>query len=226
MKNTTGYTLGDALPDFDMTTSCGDMKLKEYFNGNWGLLVSHPDDFTPVCTTEMGELANLDNAGEFSSRNVKVIGLSCNDTESHVGWIADINAYANTTVSYPIIADKKRTMAMALGMLSADDVDKAGLPMTVRSVFIMDPDMKIKFMATYPASTGRNMVELIRIIDSLQLTFNKSVATPVNWIKGGKTCILPSVSNEEAAKKYPGGFDVVELPSGKPYLRMTADPTC
>ncbi|OQR95584.1 thioredoxin-like protein, partial [Achlya hypogyna] len=224
-RNLRGITLGDLLPDFAYDSSQGPSTLKQYFNGNWGLLCSHPDDYTPICTTELGELARLDNLGEFAKRNVKVIGLSCNDVNSHHGWIQDIEAYSGERVNYPIIADKDREIACQLGMLSSDDLDKAGLPLTVRSVFVIGPDMAIKLTLTYPASTGRNFVEILRVIDSLQLTAQHACATPVNWVKGEKACIVPTVSNEQAQTKFPKGFAIEELPSGKGYLRFTPDPS-
>jgi 1-Cys peroxiredoxin 6 len=225
LKNVRGITLGDQIPDFHFDSSQGKMTLKEYFNGNWGLLCSHPDDYTPICTTELGELARLDNLGEFSKRKTKVIGLSCNDVASHCGWIQDIKAFSGNTVNYPIIADKSREIACQMGMLSSDDLDKDGLPLTVRSVFVIGPDMSIKLTLTYPASTGRNFVEILRVLDSLQMTAYHACATPVNWVKGDKACIVPSVSNEQAQEMFPKGFEVLELPSGKGYLRFTPDPT-
>ncbi|CAK4702231.1 hypothetical protein LEN26_017944 [Aphanomyces euteiches] len=224
-KNKRGITLGDKVEDFHFNSTHGPLSLKEYLNGNWGLLCSHPDDYTPICTTELGELARLDNAGEFSRRNVKVIGLSCNDVESHKGWIEDIKAFSGQDVHYPIIADKSREIAAELGMLSSDDLDKAGLPLTVRSVFVLGPDLSIKLTLTYPASTGRNFVEILRVLDSLQMTAYRSCATPVNWVPGEKACIMPSVTNQDAAEKFPKGFEVFDLPSGKGYLRFTPDPS-
>lgn len=220
MKNLHGITLGDTIPNFGCETSEGPMTLHEYFGEKWGLLCSHPDDFTPVCTTEMGELARLDNEGEFAKRNMKVIALSCNDVNSHMGWIKDVECYSKSTVKYPIIADKNREIAMNLGMLSQDDLDTAGLPLTVRSVFIVDPSKKIKLMLTYPASTGRNFVEILRVIDSLQVTFNQSMATPVNWQVGDKACLLPTVGADEAEKRFGKALETKELPSSKSYLRM------
>ncbi|RHY79072.1 hypothetical protein DYB38_007542 [Aphanomyces astaci] len=225
LKNKRGITLGDKIQDFSFESTHGPLTLSEHFNGGGGILFSHPDDFTPICTTELGELARLDNLGEFSRRNVKVIGLSCNDVESHKRWIQDIKAYSGEDVHYPIIADKSREIAVELGMLSSDDLDKAGLPLTVRSVFVIGPDLAIKLTLTYPASTGRNFVEILRVVDSLQLTSYQSLATPVNWVKGEKACIVPSVSNEAATEKFPKGFNIVDLPSGKGYLRFTPDPS-
>ncbi|KAF0692501.1 Aste57867_16423 [Aphanomyces stellatus] len=225
LRNKRGITLGDKIEDFHFESTHGKLSLKEYFAGSWGLLCSHPDDYTPICTTELGELARLDNLGEFSRRNVKVIGLSCNDVESHKGWIEDIKAFSGEDVHYPIIADKSREIAVELGMLSSDDLDKAGLPLTVRSVFVVGPDMSIKLTLTYPASTGRNFNEILRVLDSLQMTAYNACATPVNWVKGEKACIMPHVTNQDAHEKFPKGFNVVELPSGKGYLRFTPDPS-
>ncbi|ETW05620.1 hypothetical protein H310_03353 [Aphanomyces invadans] len=225
ITNKRGITLGDKIEDFHFESTHGALSLKEYFNGSWGILFSHPDDFTPICTTELGELARIDNMGEFSRRNVKVIGLSCNDVDSHKRWIEDIKAYSGEDVKYPIIADKNRAIAVELGMLSSDDLDKTGLPLTVRSVFVLGPDLAIKLTLTYPASTGRNFVEILRVVDSLQLTSYQSLATPVNWVKGEKACIVPTVSDQEAVETFPKGFNTVALPSGKGYLRFTPDPS-
>jgi peroxiredoxin 6 len=183
---------------------------------------SHPADFTPVCTTEVGQAAKLQE--EFSARGVKLMALSCNDTESHLGWIKDIKAATGADVTFPIISDASREIAMKWGMIEPELKDAKGLPLTCRSVFVIGPDKKIKLTLTYPASTGRNFAEIIRVVDSLQLTASHQVATPVDWVCGQDVVILPSVTNEVAATKFPKGFSTVELPSGKPYLRLTPDP--
>lgn len=220
-RNVSGITLLDQLPDFAFTASDGrNNSLHSYFQGAWGLLFSHPDDFTPICTTELGEVARLDNAGEFTKRNVKLLGLSCNNVESHQRWITDIEAYSGEKVNYPIIADEKRHIASQLGMLSIDDLDKAGLPLTVRTLFVLDPQQRVRLFITYPASTGRNFVEILRVLDSLQLTDQKQLATPVNWTAGQRVCLTPAVTPAIAAEKHPDTV-VEKLPSGKEYLRFT-----
>ncbi|DAZ95968.1 TPA: hypothetical protein N0F65_009269 [Lagenidium giganteum] len=222
-SNVSGFTLLDELPDLSYEASDGSSgTLHEYFRGAWGVLFSHPDDFTPICTTEIAELARLEQADEFKSRNTRLMGLSCNDAESHQRWIKDIEAYSNSSVNFPVIADPLRIIASRLGMLSQDDMDKDSLPLTVRTLFVLDPQVRIRLMLTYPASTGRNMCELLRVIDSLQLTSAHPVATPVNWKKGTPVCIAANLSNEEIEKTFQ---DIVieNLPSNKEYLRFTSD---
>ena len=182
--------------------------------------IQHPADYTPVCTTELGMVEKLQK--EFSSRNTKCIGLSCDDLSDHHGWIEDIvetQSLSNKTLSYPMIADKERTIAALFGMLDQGNIANDGLPLTVRSVFIIGPDKTIKLMLTYPASTGRNFDEIIRCIDSLQLTAYHKVATPVNWKDGDECVIVPSVSSEAAKDLFPKGFKEI-----KPYLRLTPQP--
>jgi alkyl hydroperoxide reductase subunit AhpC len=179
----------------------------------WGVLFSHPADFTPVCTTELGMVAKLKS--EFASRNVKVIGLSVDSVENHADWIKDINETQNTTVNFPIIDDSSKTVANLYDMLDQDDDDKT----PVRSVFVIAPDRKIKLMITYPASTGRNFDEILRVIDSLQLTADYQVVTPVNWKNGDDCIIVPAVSNDEIPGKFPKGHTEI-----KPYLRYTPQP--
>lgn len=205
--------LGDAAPDFTANTTQGELNFYDYLGDNWGLLFSHPADFTPVCTTELGRTSNL--MPEFQKRNVKVMALSVDPVDQHKEWIKDINETQNTDVQFPIIADEDRKVSMLYGMIhpNADD------SMTVRSVFIVGPDKKIKLTLTYPAATGRNFDEIIRVIDSLQLTAYQSVATPADWKNGGDCVILPSITSEEAATKFPKGFKEI-----KPYLRMTPQP--
>jgi 1-Cys peroxiredoxin 6 len=219
----TGLTLLDTLPDLRFDASHGlSSSLHAYFRGSWGLLFSHPDDFTPICTTELGEVARLENTSEFARRGVKLLALSCNDVASHERWIADVEAHSGATVNYPIVADPCRRIAAQLGMLSQDDLDKEGLPLTVRTLFVLDPQVRVRLMLTYPASTGRNFVEVLRVLDSLQLTDGKNVSTPVNWKQGGPVCITPHVSMDEAAKKFPD-LQVEKLPSSKEYLRFTKE---
>ena len=204
--------LGDIAPDFKAETTEGTMQFHEYLGDSWGVLFSHPADFTPVCTTELGAVAKLSE--EFGNRNVKVTAISVDPIESHMDWISDINETQNTQVNYPMIADPESKVAILYGMIHPNSDDK----MTVRSVFIIAPDKSIKLMITYPASTGRNFDEILRVIDSLQLTANLSLATPANWNQGDDVIIAPSVSDEEAAERFPDHVRV------KPYLRVTGQP--
>jgi alkyl hydroperoxide reductase subunit AhpC len=205
--------LGDIAPDFEAETSQGKIKFHEWLGDSWGVLFSHPADFTPVCTTELGTVANY--YPEFEKRNVKVIALSVDGVASHMEWIKDINETQNTTVNFPIIADEDKHIAELYDMIHPN----ASESFTVRSVFIIAPDKKIKLTLTYPASTGRNFDELLRVIDSLQLTAKYSVATPANWKDGDKVVISTSVKDEDIAAKFPKGYDRI-----KPYLRMTPQP--
>jgi len=205
--------LGDLAPNFTASTTEGEIDFHEWLGDGWGVLFSHPADYTPVCTTELGATAKLKD--EFGKRNVKVIALSVDGLDSHNGWIKDINETQNTLVNFPMIADEDRKVASLYDMIHPNADDK----MTVRSVFNVGPDKKIKLTLTYPASTGRNFLEIIRVIDSLQLTAYKKLATPVNWNQGDDCVILPSVSNEEATQLFPKGFNEV-----KPYLRLTPQP--
>ena len=205
--------LGDEAPNFTADTTTGTIDFHEWLGDSWGILFSHPADFTPVCTTELGTVAKLKD--EFDRRGVKVAGLSVDPVDSHQAWIEDINETQDTTVSFPIIADPDRRVADLYDMIHPNALDS----LTVRSVFVIGPDKKVKLTLTYPASTGRNFDELLRVIDSLQLTANHSVATPANW-KDGEDCIIsPAVSDEEAKEKFPKGFTAI-----KPYLRVTPQP--
>ena len=204
--------LGDEAPDFTAETTEGTISFHDWLGDSWGILFSHPADYTPVCTTELGAVAK--NKEEFAARNVKVIAVSVDPLDSHQGWISDINETQNTTVNYPIIADPDRQVATLYDMIHPAADDKA----TVRSVFVIGPDKKVKLTLTYPASTGRNFDEILRVIDSLQLTANHSVATPVNWKNGEDVIIVPAVSDEVAAEKFPG-YNAI-----KPYLRVTPQP--
>jgi alkyl hydroperoxide reductase subunit AhpC len=205
--------LGDLAPNFTANTTEGVIKFHEYLGSNWGVLFSHPADFTPVCTTELGEVAKL--KAEFKNRNVKVIALSVDSIESHFEWIKDINETQNTFVDFPIIADSSFEISKLFDFIHPFASDK----FTVRSVVVIGPDKRVKLIITYPASTGRNFNEILRVIDSLQLTAEYSVATPVNWKNGDDVVIAPSVSNEIAKEKYPKGFKEI-----KPYLRITPQP--
>jgi alkyl hydroperoxide reductase subunit AhpC len=209
--------LGDKCPNFKAQTTQGPIEFQSWKKDSWAILFSHPEDFTPVCTTELGAVAKLNK--EWESRSIKVIGLSCNTMESHEKWILDINETQNTIVKFPIIADFDRSVATLYGMLDGQDptnVDKKGMPLTVRSVFIIDPNDTIRLMITYPASTGRNFDEILRVVDSLQICDLHKVATPVNWKKGEEVIVPPTVKTEDALKKYP------KLNVVKPYLRYTS----
>ncbi len=205
--------LGDEAPNFTAETTEGTINFHQWLGEGWGILFSHPKDFTPVCTTELGYMAKL--SGEFKKRNVKVLAISVDPLESHKGWIGDINETQGCQVSYPLIADPEKKVAMLYDMIHPNAIDN----MTVRSVFVIGPDKKVKLMLTYPASCGRNFDELLRVVDSLQLTAKFKVATPVNW-KDGQDCIItPAVSDAEAKTLFPKGFKAV-----KPYLRITPQP--
>lgn len=205
--------LGDIAPDFEAETSLGKIKFHEWIGDSWCILFSHPADFTPVCTTELGTVANY--YPEFQKRNVKVIALSVDGVDSHMEWIKDINETQNTVVNFPIIADEDKRVAELYDMMHPN----ASESFTVRSVFIIGPDKKIKLTLTYPASTGRNFDELLRVIDSLQLTANYSVATPANWKDGERVVISPAIKDEDIPAKFPKGYERI-----KPYLRMTPQP--
>ncbi|MBK5287176.1 MAG: peroxiredoxin [Acidimicrobiia bacterium] len=205
--------LGDVAPDFTAETTEGTVSLHEYLGDSWGLLFSHPADFTPVCTTELGELAK--RKGEFDSRGVKLIGLSVDDIESHKGWAPDIADVKGTKLNFPLIADPDRTVATLYDMIHPAANEK----LTVRSVFVIGPDKKIKLTLTYPASTGRNIDELLRVLDSLQLTAKNSVATPVDWKSGDDVIVGASLSDEDAKAKFPEGWR-----AEKPYLRWVPQP--
>jgi len=212
--------LGSKAPDFEAKTTHGDIKFHEWIGDSWAILFSHPDDFTPVCTTELGEVAR--KGPEFEKRGVKVIGLSANDLTAHEAWIKDIEevggSIAETKVGFPIIADKERKIATLYDMLDYQDatnVDIKGLPFTVRTVFVIDPKKIIRLTISYPASTGRNFDEILRVVDSLQIGDKHRVTTPVNWKKGDPVIVHPSVSNDEASKLFPGYKTI------KPYLRTT-----
>jgi alkyl hydroperoxide reductase subunit AhpC len=205
--------LGDIAPDFSSETTQGPIEFHDWIANSWVLLFSHPADFTPVCTTELGKTALL--AGDFEKRGVKTIAISVDDLDSHNKWVPDIEEVNQVKVNFPIIADPEKKVALLYDMIHPNASEKA----TVRSVFIIGPDKKIKLTLTYPASTGRNFTEILRVIDSLQLTANYQVATPADWKNGEDVIIIPSVSNEDAVNKFPKGFTTV-----KPYLRKTPQP--
>jgi alkyl hydroperoxide reductase subunit AhpC len=205
--------LGDTAPDFTAETTEGTINFHEYLGNSWGVLFSHPADYTPVCTTELGKTASLKK--EFEKRNVKVLAVSVDPLDKHIGWKNDINETQNVIVDFPLIADEDKKVATLYGMLHPN----ASLTATVRSLFIIGPDKKVKLMITYPASTGRNFVEVLRVIDSLQLTADYSVATPADWKEGEDVIVIPAVSTEDAIKKFPKGVTIV-----KPYLRYTPQP--
>ncbi len=206
--------LGDIAPDFTADSSTGTINLYDYLGDGWGILFSHPADFTPVCTTELGTASKF--KGEFDKRNVKMLALSVDGAASHLEWIKDINEVQETEVNFPIIADEDKKVSDLYDMIHPN----ANSTLTVRSVFIIAPDKTVKLTLTYPASTGRNFHELLRVIDSLQLTANHKVATPANWKNGENVVVSPAISTEDAKEIFTKGVEEI-----KPYLRMTPDPT-
>ncbi|KAG7524096.1 peroxiredoxin-6-like [Solea senegalensis] len=219
--------LGDMFPDFEAESTHGKITLHEFLGDSWGILFSHPRDYTPVCTTELGRAARLH--GEFSKRGVKIIALSVDSVEDHHGWAKDILAYnceesTCCSLPFPIIADSKRELAVALGMLDPDEKDKDGRSLTARCVFIIGPDKRLKLSLLYPATTGRNFDEILRVVDSLQLTAGTSVATCADWKPGDCVMVPPDMSEGEAASLFPAGIYTKDLPSGRKYLRYTPQP--
>ncbi|KAJ7986578.1 hypothetical protein DPEC_G00341320 [Dallia pectoralis] len=218
-----GVLLGDVFPNFKAVTTVGEIKFHDFLGDSWGILFSHPRDFTPVCTTELACAAKISD--QFKKRNVKMIALSIDSVADHLAWSKDIMAFNKegdvSPLPFPIIADDKRELAVLLGMLDPDEIDKDGLPLTARCVFVIGPDKKMKLSILYPATTGRNFDEILRAIDSLQLTAQRKVATPVDWKPGQKCMVIPSLSDAEAAELFPNGVTTKELPSGKRYLRYT-----
>ena len=205
--------LGDIAPDFTAETTEGTIEFHKYLGDGWGVLFSHPKDYTPVCTTELGRVANLKS--EFDKRNVKVLALSVDPVDSHKGWISDINETQSCTVNFPIIADPDKKVSEMYDMIHPNALNN----LTVRSVFIIAPDKTVKLTITYPASTGRNFAEILRVIDSLQLTANYQVATPVDWKHGDDCVVIPAIKTEDIPAKFPKGHKVI-----KPYLRTTPQP--
>ncbi len=212
-ESSMALNLGDVVPDFQAETTEGPISFHQWLGDSWGVLFSHPKNFTPVCTTELGEAAKL--KPEFDKRGVKIIGLSVDQLTNHDGWVKDIKDATGAQLNFPLIADHDKKVANLYGMIHPNASDTT----TVRSVFVIGPDKKLKLSLTYPASTGRNFDEILRVIDSLQLTAKFSVATPVNWEKGEDVIIVPSVSDEAAKEKFPGGWKTV-----KPYLRVVPQP--
>jgi alkyl hydroperoxide reductase subunit AhpC len=209
-----GLKLGDIAPDFEQDSSEGTIRFHEWLDGKWAVLFSHPADFTPVCTTELGFTAKLKD--EFDKRNVKAIALSVDSAESHTKWIGDINSTQNTIVNFPILADEDRKVSELYDLIHPN----ASETLTVRSLFVIDPNKKVRLTITYPASTGRNFHEILRVIDSLQLTDNYKVATPANWKDGEDVVIVPSIKDEaEIKERFPKGYTAVT-----PYLRLTPQP--
>lgn len=220
--------LGEEFPNFDAETTIGKLNFHTWLGGSWGILFSHPADYTPVCTTELARVVQYED--EFSKRGVKLIALSCDSVEDHRGWSKDVEAYCqrvtgsgNKSLTYPIIADPKRELAIKFGMLDPDEKDAKGIPLPARAVFIVGPDKRLKLSILYPATTGRNFDEILRVLDSLQLTANKKVATPVDWKSGDRCMVLPNIKGDEAKTLFPD-HEVVSLPSGKEYLRLTPQP--
>jgi alkyl hydroperoxide reductase subunit AhpC len=205
--------LGDVAPNFKAQTTAGEIDFYEYLGNSWGILFSHPADYTPVCTTELGKTALLKD--EFAKRNVKVLAVSIDALDRHAGWVDDINETQNVEVNFPLIADSDRNVATLYDMIHPN----ASATATVRSLFVIGPDKLVKLVITYPASTGRNFNEVLRVVDSLQLTANHSVATPADWTHGEDVIVVPAVSTEDAIQKFPKGVKVV-----KPYLRYTPQP--
>jgi len=205
--------LGDEAPNFTAETTEGKIDFHDWIGDSWVVLFSHPKDYTPVCTTELGTVAKM--RPEFDKRGVKVIGISVDTLDEHKGWISDINETQNTTVNFPLIADPDRAVATKYDMIHPNALDN----MTVRSVFVIGPDKKVKLTLTYPAATGRNFDELVRVIDSLQLTANHQVATPANWKDGDDCIIVPAVTDDQIPEKFPKGHRII-----KPYLRYTPQP--
>ena len=205
--------LGDTAPDFTADTTEGTIELHKYLGDGWGILFSHPKDYTPVCTTALGRVANLKS--EFDKRNVKVLALSVDPIDSHKGWVNDINETQSCSVNYPIIADPDKKIAGMYDMIHPNALNN----LTVRSVFVIAPDKTVKLTITYPASTGRNFDEILRVIDSLQLTANYQVATPVDWKHGDDCVVVPAIKTEDIPAKFPKGHKVI-----KPYLRTTPQP--
>jgi alkyl hydroperoxide reductase subunit AhpC len=210
---TMALQLGDEAPDFTAETTEGTVHFHEWLGDGWGVLFSHPKDFTPVCTTELGAVARIKD--QFDKRNTKVIAVSVDPIDSHQKWLSDINETQGVTMNFPVIADPDHKVADLYGMIHPNASDT----MTVRSVFVIGPDKKVKLTITYPASTGRNFDEILRVIDSLQLTAGYSVATPANWKEGEEVIIVPAVSDEDAKEKFPKGWR-----AERPYLRLTPQP--
>ncbi|XP_042475284.1 1-Cys peroxiredoxin [Macadamia integrifolia] len=216
-----GLTLGDTIPNLEVETTHGKFKLHDFIGQDWTIIFSHPGDFTPVCTTELGKMAAYTN--KFQERGVKLLGLSCDDVQTHNDWIKDIEAYSRgSKVEFPIIADPDMEVIKELNMVDPDEKDLNGNQLPSRGLHVVGGDKKVKLSILYPATTGRNIDEVLRVVDSLQKTEKHKVATPENWKPGEPVMIAPTVSNEEAKELFPGGFETKEVPSSKDYLRYTA----
>lgn len=216
--------LGEQFPNWDVKTTEGDFKLHEWIGTSWAIVFSHPADFTPVCTTELGALAK--QASSFAELGVKLIGFSIDSVNDHNEWIKDIQCYSELEGKFPYpMIEGTRKIASDLGMLDPAEIDTKGMPVTARCVFILDSDKKLKLSLLYPATTGRNFDEILRVVKSMKLTADKKVATPANWKPGEKCMVIPSISDEEAKKRFPKGFETKKVPSGKSYIRLTPDPS-
>ncbi|XP_072393074.1 peroxiredoxin-6 [Diabrotica undecimpunctata] len=216
--------LGEQFPNFSAKTTVGDISFHDWLGESWGILFSHPADFTPVCTTELARLVKL--IPEFTKRNTKIIALSCDSVESHLKWSTDILAYSGClegTFPYPIIEDQDRDLAIELGIIDSDEKDSDGIPLSARAVFIVDPKKKMRLSILYPATTGRNFDEILRVLDSLQLCDKHKIATPADWVPGEEVMVQPTVSDAELNSLFPV-VTVMTVPSGKKYLRMIPDP--
>lgn len=215
-----GWALGELVPDVEADSTVGHIKVRDYCKDGWTIIFSHPGDYTPVCTTELGKIAAYNP--EFENRGVKLLGLSTDSVEDHLGWIEDIETYTpGAPVLYPILADPDRKITVALNMMDPDEKDANGKPLASRALHIIGPDCRLKLSFLYPGTTGRNFDEVLRVLDSLQLASKHKIATPANWQPGEPVVISPSVSNEEAKELFPQGWETFKLPSGQPYLRMT-----
>ncbi|EXB80278.1 1-Cys peroxiredoxin [Morus notabilis] len=215
-----GLTIGDTIPNIEAESTHGKIILHDYIGDAWAIIFSHPGDFTPVCTTELGKMAEY--SGEFAKRGVKLVGLSCDDVHSHKEWIKDIEEYTSgCKVNYPIMADPNREIIKQLNMVDPDEKDSSGNQLPSRALHIVAPDKRVKLSFLYPASTGRNMDEVLRVLNSLHKAANYKVATPANWKPGNRVVISPNVSSDDAKRMFPGGFETVDLPSKKEYLRFT-----
>lgn len=213
-------TIGDTIPDLELDTTHGRIRIHDYVGNGYAIVFSHPADFTPVCTTEMAAMASF--AGEFEKRGVKLLGISCDDVSSHKEWIKDVEAYKpGSRVTFPIAADPNNEVIKQLNMVDPDEKDKDGQQLPSRTLHFVGPDKKVKLSFLYPASTGRNIDEVLRVVNSIQKAAKHRVGTPVNWKPGDPVVISPSVSNEEACKLFPQGYEVKDLPSKKEYLRFT-----
>ncbi|XP_022659000.1 peroxiredoxin-6-like [Varroa jacobsoni] len=216
--------LGDDFPNFKCVTTEGEFMFHDWLDGKWAILFSHPADYTPVCTTELARAAQLHPT--FTSKGVKLIALSCDSVENHRGWIKDIEAFGELPEGpfpYPIIADEKREIATLLGMLDPEEKDKEGIPLTCRAVFMIGKDRRMKLSMLYPATTGRNFDEILRAVESLIVTETRRVATPANWKKGTPCMVPATVTDDEIAKLFPSGVRIIDVPSGKNYMRITMD---